>query len=148
MRCALLGIFLGIFSVLVHFVDAWGPGGDLVDACAYNGSTFTDGYLLGAYCLNDQTAIFGYNYTIIDLNLCVGNDDGTLVGLENGSYSEGCSNCTTANRDQSLYLICACLDINGQQHSSSIDLNTVLYNVDGCAHCFGHAGNKSWTPPS
>ena len=59
-----VGAFLSLLGVLATFVEAWGPGGDLVDSCAYNGSTFRDGHLLGAYCLNDQTAIFGYNFTM------------------------------------------------------------------------------------
>lgn len=34
-----------------------------VDFCAYRGVNLTDGHWLGAYCRNNMTDSFGYNYT-------------------------------------------------------------------------------------
>lgn len=34
-----------------------------VDFCAYKGVNLTDIHWLGAYCRNDMTEVFGYNYT-------------------------------------------------------------------------------------
>lgn len=34
---------------------------------------------LGLYCNTDDVSAFAYDWTFIDLNLCIGNNDGALV---------------------------------------------------------------------
>lgn len=34
-----------------------------VEYCAYVGANLTDGHWLGAFCRNNMTSVFGYNYT-------------------------------------------------------------------------------------
>ncbi len=72
-----------------------------VDYCAYVGSNLTDGHWLGAYCRNNMTEVFGYNYTWsthmwpvdcvpgltdsrgrLDLDRCVGNNNSQLIAYD------------------------------------------------------------------
>lgn len=54
---------------LAFAIAAWASAGgppqtqSFVDFCAYVGSNFTNGHWLGAYCRNNLTEVFGYNYS-------------------------------------------------------------------------------------
>lgn len=146
--------------------------GTFDSCCAFSGANLTDNHWLGIYCRNDQTAMFGYNYSWyvsaepnpitmpctatltdirgrIDLDFCVANNGGQLIGLKKrvctcllrpgsfreimgtntvlrrrGSYSKTCTNCTVAHRT-TLVLSCACRKVTGAYIASSLDLSTV-----------------------
>ncbi|KAL1902786.1 hypothetical protein Sste5346_000696 [Sporothrix stenoceras] len=122
---------------------------------------------LGMYCNNLNTASFGYNWTWIDLDTCIANSNGRLVGKKNGNFLKSCSRCTTslsrlpanshaAGRTGSevyksgltLGLKCTCLGGYGRlPTSSTLDLNTVLVDVDGAMGCYGRLGNKTLQGP-
>lgn len=46
-----------------------------VGSYAFNNDNAT----LGVYCNTDDLANFAYDWTFIDLNLCIGNDNGSLT---------------------------------------------------------------------
>ncbi|KAJ4417461.1 hypothetical protein N0V85_001848 [Neurospora sp. IMI 360204] len=58
------------------------PNGGFAKNCIFTGASLRDGHWLGCNCLNDDVAIFGYNYTWLDLNFCVGNRNGTLESYD------------------------------------------------------------------
>ncbi|KAK0618589.1 hypothetical protein B0T17DRAFT_496277 [Bombardia bombarda] len=121
--------------------------GGFVDRCAYQGANLTDGHWLGIYCRNKDTQIFGYNYTWIDLDYCLGNSAGNLISYSKGNFSGSCNNCTIAHDDSTLAMSCVCLDTNKQYRKSTLDLNTTIHDSNGCAGCFDHFGNKTWEGP-
>ncbi|KAK4162530.1 hypothetical protein QBC43DRAFT_345858 [Cladorrhinum sp. PSN259] len=116
--------------------------GGFIEFCAYQGANLT-AHSLSMYCQNNNTEIFGYNYTYIDLDFCVGNNGGQLVSWENGSYSGTCTNCTIAIHE-TVDLTCSCWDTNNQHVVSTLDLNTTIFDVDGSAACYTHVSNKTW----
>ncbi|KAK4232216.1 hypothetical protein QBC38DRAFT_505955 [Podospora fimiseda] len=116
--------------------------GGFIELCAYQGVNLTD-HFLGMYCLNDHTEIFGFNYTWINLDYCVGNNGGQLVSWENGNYSGTCTNCTI-KVNVTVDLTCSCWDTNNKHVVSTLDLNTTVFDVDGSAACYAHVGNKTW----
>ncbi|KAK3945271.1 hypothetical protein QBC46DRAFT_114677 [Diplogelasinospora grovesii] len=118
--------------------------GGLVNSCAYAGANLTGNHWLGIYCLNNDTAIWGYNYTWINLDNCLANNGGQLISYENGSYSGTCSGCAISHDNTTLHLSCLCWDTNNRQQNSSIDLNTTIYDTNGAAGCFSHMGNLTW----
>ncbi|KAK0730532.1 hypothetical protein B0H67DRAFT_476245 [Lasiosphaeris hirsuta] len=125
-------------------VFSW-SGGGFASFCAYPGANLT-GQWLGVFCQNDNSAIFGYNYSWLNLDLCVGNNAGQLANFEYGNYSASCRDCSIVS-SHSLYLVCSCTNMQGQLQNSSVDLNTTLFVSDGAASCFNYFGNKSWTGP-
>ncbi len=108
--------FLNIMRLLARILFAaglallaasWGSADDepqiqsFIDYCAYVGSNLTDGHWLGAYCRNNMTEVFGYNYTWyahvwpvvgvsgltdrrdrLDLDRCVGNNNSQLIAYD------------------------------------------------------------------
>ncbi|KAK4648701.1 uncharacterized protein QC761_112530 [Podospora bellae-mahoneyi] len=122
-----------------------GEGGFTHD-CAYAGANLTDKHhWIGVYCLNDDVDIYGFNYSMLDLDHCAGNNAGQLVVYENGNYSGSCENCTFIH-DKSLHLSCLCWDMNGGHTNSTLDLNTTLYDSNGAVGCYSFLGNKTWEP--
>ncbi|KAK1768399.1 hypothetical protein QBC33DRAFT_568751 [Phialemonium atrogriseum] len=121
------------------------PDGGFITTCIYPGYNFTDSNL-GMYCLNNQVDLFAYNWTSLDLNLCVANNGGTLIAWDSGAYADSCSNCSVT-KTSTLYLTCDCEDMGGSQIASTLDLNTVIYNVDGAMNCCGNTGSKTWKGP-
>ncbi|KAK3996466.1 hypothetical protein QBC44DRAFT_304425 [Cladorrhinum sp. PSN332] len=104
--------------------------GGFIKLCAYQGANLT-GQFLGMYCRNDHTEIFGYNYTWIDLDYCVGNNGGQLVGWENGTFSGTCTNCTVAAANETLDLTCSCWGTNNKHVVSSLDLMLLVTLTSG-----------------
>ncbi|KAK3397716.1 hypothetical protein B0T20DRAFT_229672 [Sordaria brevicollis] len=123
------------------------PNGGYASNCIFTGATLRQEHWLGCECLNDDVAIFGYNYTWLDLNFCVGNRNGTLESYDSGNYTKTCRNCRIYNNLRTIYLNCLCPDMAHELRNSSLDLNTTLYNVNGCAGCYNHMGNKTWDGP-
>ncbi|KAH8883948.1 Cyanovirin-N, partial [Thozetella sp. PMI_491] len=118
--------------------------GGFIKSCAYPGAKLSDRYL-SAYCLNTNHVVFGYNYSVIDLGRCVGNNGGTLVGYPNGNYSNSCDNCSTRHAS-SLRLECDCMTTVRTTQRSSVDLDDFISNNDGAMECYGYTGNKTWIP--
>ncbi|KAH8910787.1 hypothetical protein BR93DRAFT_974875 [Coniochaeta sp. PMI_546] len=120
--------------------------GHFIGSCAYPGLKFVD-QSLGMYCLNDNTATFGYNWTWVDLDKCLTNDDGKLVPSSIGAYSDSCFNCEVSF-DSSVHLTCDCWNMAGtNQALASVDLNSLIYNIDGTMGCCDQLGNKTWKGP-
>ncbi|KAK4242324.1 hypothetical protein C8A03DRAFT_11419 [Achaetomium macrosporum] len=117
--------------------------------CAVGGANLTDQHWLGLYCRNHMVEIFGYNWTWIDLDFCVGNNGGQLATMDNGNYSTSCNNCNATHdfEKKTLFLSCACPNDAQDYIMSSLDLNTTLYEIDGAAGCFNHMGNETWRGP-
>ncbi|KAK4188357.1 hypothetical protein QBC35DRAFT_205962 [Podospora australis] len=138
-----------IIAALGMFALGWVASGDggFVHDCAYAGASLTDNHWLGMYCLNDNVTTWGYNYTWLDLDGCIGNNAGQLFVIENGSYSGTCTNCTIAH-DTTLNLTCSCWDTTGHHIISTLDLNTTVFDFNGSAGCLSHMGNKTWEPES
>ncbi|KAK1778834.1 hypothetical protein QBC45DRAFT_150446 [Copromyces sp. CBS 386.78] len=137
-------------SFLSADVSAQHPTGGYASHCIITGASLHEGHWLGCNCLNDDVAIFGYNYTWLDLNFCVGNRNGALESYDSGNYTTTCRNCRIFNNFRTIFLNCLCPDMAHVLHNSTLDLNTTLYDVDGCAGCYNHMGNKSsdGPPPS
>ncbi|KAK3906844.1 hypothetical protein C8A05DRAFT_11411 [Staphylotrichum tortipilum] len=137
---------------LAFAIAAWASAGgppqpqSFVDFCAYVGSNFTGGHWLGAFCRNNLTEVFGYNYSWIDLDLCVGNNASKLVPYNKGNYSTSCKRCKTSHDKKTLTLTCDCKNSKNGYSKSSLDLNTAIYDDNGSVGCFGHLGNKSVSP--
>ncbi|KAB5580542.1 hypothetical protein GE09DRAFT_1082626 [Coniochaeta sp. 2T2.1] len=120
--------------------------GHFVGSCAYPGLKFVDTNL-GMYCLNDETALFGYNWTWIDLNKCLTNSDGKLFPSSFGGYANSCNNCSVST-NAGAHLACDCLTQPGKDRTStSIDLNTLIYNTGGAMGCCDTMGTKTWKGP-
>ncbi|CAN8098985.1 unnamed protein product [Discula destructiva] len=49
---------------------------------------------LGIYCNNDDVKSYAYDWSLLDLDLCIANNDGALVSSPGGNFSDTCSNCT------------------------------------------------------
>ncbi|KAK3301164.1 uncharacterized protein B0H64DRAFT_449816 [Chaetomium fimeti] len=95
-----------------------------VGYCAFVGANLTGDHWLGAFCRNNMTSVFGYNYTWIDLDLCVGNNGSQLVPYDNGNYSTSCTDCSTsAKPKETIILTCSCQDLNRHFFNSSLDLS-------------------------
>ncbi|KAK3496620.1 uncharacterized protein B0T23DRAFT_59871 [Neurospora hispaniola] len=133
----------GFFSV---FAQKQPNGGYAID-CIFTGASLREGHWLGCNCLNDDVAILGYNYTWLDLNFCLGNRNGTLESYDTGNYTTTCRDCRILNNYRTIFLNCLCPDMAHVLHNTTLDLNTTLYNVNGCAGCYNHMGNKSWDGP-
>ncbi|KAK4154034.1 hypothetical protein C8A00DRAFT_33210 [Chaetomidium leptoderma] len=119
-----------------------------VEFCAYAGANLTDGHWLGAYCRNNMIDEFGYNYTWVDLDFCVGNNGGQLIAYKSGNYSTSCTKCAINHETKTLMLTCDCEHPDKEYSTSSLDLgNNILYDDNGSAGCFDHLGNKTWLGP-
>ncbi|KAI1180370.1 hypothetical protein F4777DRAFT_574131 [Nemania sp. FL0916] len=96
------------------------------------------GYWTEAHCEPDDN--YGKVITSIGLDVCIGNDAGSLVAQENGGFSKGCTN-TQFIRDAygKLVLKAVCKDSNGKDQDSSLTLD-FIENNRGCIMCFGHKG--------
>ncbi|KAK7741190.1 hypothetical protein SLS63_000743 [Diaporthe eres] len=62
------------------------------ESCAV-GTYFLNGSSLGVYCNTDDYSNWYYDWTSIDLDVCVGNNAGTLVPYPFGNFSNSCGNC-------------------------------------------------------
>ncbi|KJR84855.1 uncharacterized protein SPSK_09763 [Sporothrix schenckii 1099-18] len=122
---------------------------------------------LGMYCNNLNTASFGYNWTWIDLDACIANSNGNLVGKKNGNFQKSCSGCETSlsrlpanphaagrtgsdayKKGLTLSLKCTCLSSHRRRPTTStLDLNIILVDVDGAMGCYGRLGNKTLGGP-
>ncbi|OIW35258.1 hypothetical protein CONLIGDRAFT_627315 [Coniochaeta ligniaria NRRL 30616] len=120
--------------------------GHFIGSCAYPGLRFVD-HALGMYCLNDNTAVFGYNWTWLDLDKCLTNNDGKLTPSSIGDYSSSCFNCNVSYIS-GVHLTCDCWNMAGtNQLQASVDLNSVIYNTNGAMGCCDQLGNKTWKGP-
>ncbi|KAJ0107920.1 hypothetical protein J7T55_007132 [Diaporthe amygdali] len=52
-----------------------------------------NGTILSLYCNTDDYANWYYDWTSIDLDVCVGNNAGTLIPYPGGNFSSSCGNC-------------------------------------------------------
>ncbi|KAK2069645.1 hypothetical protein P8C59_004202 [Phyllachora maydis] len=115
-------------------------------SCAYPGLNFSRGHLLGLFCLNTDTSVYGYNYTCMDLDQCVGNNDGVLVGYNKGNFSSSCTDCTVS-LTQPVSLSCACASLKGVTARTRVQLDTFVFNNNGALDCYGNLGVQSWEGP-
>ncbi|KUI67880.1 hypothetical protein VM1G_02726 [Cytospora mali] len=143
-------------------------------SCALNTFLF-NGTSLGVYCHGNNWTTWDFDWTWIDLNLCVGNSAGTLIPSVSGSYASNCAGCnitwshvleTPYNttflaipsipvtslftpRWDDLYLGCSGCN-NGAGTTmipSELDLNQVLVNKHGSLGCFNFNGSTQRTRP-
>ncbi|RDW58128.1 hypothetical protein BP6252_13539 [Coleophoma cylindrospora] len=82
----------------------------------------------------------GYRDSRMDMNLCLGNSGGTLVAQNNGGYHDTCYACGPLFDGPTTTFSCICGDGKGGWPVTSIDLNSVLGNIDGYLWCFDHRG--------
>ncbi|SPN96995.1 uncharacterized protein DNG_00515 [Cephalotrichum gorgonifer] len=99
----------------------------------------------------------------LDLNYCVGNNNGNLVANNSGRFRGSCTDCTP-DRDAlvigdvdlppgitipglsepSSILTCNCKRKDGSiTLSSTLDLNKVVGNSNGYLSCYGHTGERA-----
>ncbi|KAM0329977.1 hypothetical protein ACHAQA_004146 [Verticillium albo-atrum] len=123
--------------------------GSFVKSCLWNACKFRNNHILGTYCNTDNTDIFDYDWTQIDLGKCVGNNGGSLVSYENGKYQGTCEKCKLTNdhNDGTQFLDCRCWTIDGARRKTRLDLDKVLYNDNGTLGCHEHLGSKFARPP-
>ncbi|KAJ4394182.1 hypothetical protein N0V93_003399 [Gnomoniopsis smithogilvyi] len=63
-------------------------------SCTVGSYTFdTQNATLGVYCNTDDLDDFAYDWTFIDLNLCIGNNNGSLASSPEGNFSDTCEGC-------------------------------------------------------
>lgn len=74
--------------------------------------------------------------SFLSLNDCLANHEGELVGVPNGGFQPTCQKCTTRNSS----LTCECKPTWGGPKPTTIDLDTVISNVDGIISCFNFMG--------
>jgi hypothetical protein len=67
--------------------------------------------------------------TSVDLNICLGNIDGTLT--KNRDFLLSCKNCRLS--DETLF--CDCKRRDGSWNSSSIEINSFVGNDNGILRC-------------
>ncbi|KAJ9157196.1 hypothetical protein NKR23_g157 [Pleurostoma richardsiae] len=128
-----------------------GAGGGFGGSCFIPSNIYSD-HFLGMYCNNRFTAEYGYNWTWIDLNWCIGNNQGQLAGANNGFYLASCGNCTTFfdqgwQNNANVYLGCNCWTSLGTFPYSTVNLNQFVFNSDGTMGCFSHLGNQTLAGP-
>ncbi|TPX17380.1 uncharacterized protein E0L32_003023 [Thyridium curvatum] len=121
--------------------------------CEVRGARLSESFL-GMYCNNHNTAEYLYNWTWIDLNLCVSNYGGRLIPKKDGAFFRSCKPCSvklngSASDDHvTLNLGCNCKDVKGHTPATILDLNTLIGNDDGAMTCYDHRGNKTWIGPA
>ncbi|KAI0484809.1 hypothetical protein GGR56DRAFT_44586 [Xylariaceae sp. FL0804] len=108
---------------------------------------FMSGSFLGMYCNDDDWADFSYDWTWFDTNLCIINNGGQLHPYDNGNYWASCVDCFVEGSPVEFILNCTCYNIFGQTEPASIDLNTVLINLNGTLDCYDHFGNETQVGP-
>ncbi|KAK4464026.1 hypothetical protein QBC42DRAFT_264160 [Cladorrhinum samala] len=86
-----------------------------------------------------------YRKTQMDMNLCVANDNGRLVGRDNGNYLRSCYSCAQGglrivDAPYNSFLQCMCVSSSGKEAPTEVDLDPFLQNVDGYLSCYGHRG--------
>ncbi|KAH8762535.1 hypothetical protein F5883DRAFT_116825 [Diaporthe sp. PMI_573] len=62
------------------------------ESCAV-GTYVLSGSSLGIYCNTDDYSNWYYDWTSIDLDVCVGNSAGTLIPYPFGNFSSSCGDC-------------------------------------------------------
>ncbi|KAK4242890.1 hypothetical protein C8A03DRAFT_28888 [Achaetomium macrosporum] len=92
----------------------------------------------------DDDEFFGDLHNMwLDLNQCLGNDNGDLIWQDGGNaIAKSCKNCHS-RRDETQWIECECKDRKGAyQKLTSLDLNVgVRYDMDNhVLACFGHLG--------
>jgi hypothetical protein len=65
--------------------------------------------------------------TTLDLDSCITNSNGALMWGSSGNYAGSCSGCSLSG----TLLTCQCSDMNGQAHSTTIDVNHQITNCSG-----------------
>ncbi|WPJ58101.1 hypothetical protein SMAC4_13074 [Sordaria macrospora] len=122
---ALRGIaaFLLLTGSLLFVSAQQHPNGGYASHCIITGASLHDSHWLGCNCLNDDVAIFGYNYTWLDLNFCVGNRNGALESYDSGNYTTTCRNCRIYNNFHTIFLNCLCPDMAHVLRNSTLDLS-------------------------
>ncbi|KAK3335610.1 hypothetical protein B0T19DRAFT_395448 [Cercophora scortea] len=72
----------------------------------------------------------------LDLNYCIGNDNGILKAMDSGFFADSCNACystPTADGDNKAYMHCICND----QDQNPVDTHDIVDNFDGRLGCFG-----------
>ncbi|KAL4077904.1 Cyanovirin-N [Scleroderma citrinum] len=85
-----------------------------------------DGTELDASCRRDDGS---YNPTSINLDNCIGNNNGVLVC--GGDYSASCSGCSMSGTT----LDCTCREDSGTEHGTSVNLDDCVTNNNGNLSC-------------
>ncbi|RPA77386.1 Cyanovirin-N [Ascobolus immersus RN42] len=94
-----------------------------------------DASILRSYC--KRTDGEWGEETKLDLDTCLGNDDGKLVHRENGDFTEndGCTGMYLRSDLPAIVYTASCRDFKGDVRWSEIDLNGIITNRDGVLEC-------------
>ncbi|KAK7430795.1 hypothetical protein QQZ08_002584 [Neonectria magnoliae] len=141
--------FLTLGLACIHTVLAFQS---FSQGCQPMDAQFYSEDMVGFYCFpEDESLVYSYTYSMIELRRCIGNNAGTLIGYDEGNYQNSCENCSLESvRDndyRTCYLECTCYDTNKQPKESRLDLNNVLRNDNGRLECFGHRGTQDRASP-
>ncbi|KAL8419388.1 hypothetical protein RB594_002569 [Gaeumannomyces avenae] len=118
------------------------------ESCTLAGAIFAQDKFLGAYCTNDRKEIHGYDWTWIDLDWCIRNDQGVLKFTENGYFSGSCSRCEFDLGSSRGSFSCRCVDGSGKlRERSTVQLDSQLWNRNGSLGCYDRSGNKTRAGP-
>lgn len=93
-----------------------------------------EGSKLQSQCYDDCSACCGIYNTEIDLNNCIGNDNGDLL-TSMGGYMTDCNDCYLEN---DYILTCTCMDEHQSPRHPTLDIRTVLVNTCGRLACMSH----------
>ncbi|KAG7293819.1 hypothetical protein NEMBOFW57_003876 [Staphylotrichum longicolle] len=107
------------------------------------------GRLLGQ--CGDDTLFENLHNTWIDLNWCLGNDNGKLAWQDGGNAILTCINCSSRTFD-TQWITCECEDTEKRWFISSLDLNLFFQSDEGVRYdmdrhvlaCYQHFG--VWSP--
>ncbi|KAK8123051.1 hypothetical protein PG984_011721 [Apiospora sp. TS-2023a] len=128
-------LFISALLLLIFAILAAADDGFLDQGCNTTGDPWylTDG-LARTYC---ATHVCESNVeTTLNLNLCIGVQQGQLVEQKGGNFGNICHNCSILD---DLDIQCYCLDEDmGEWSYSNLGLNTgFIYNWFGYLSCFG-----------
>lgn len=103
-----------------------------------------DGSVLRAQC---QKCDGSWNWTELDLNTVLSNEDGVLQWLPDGGFANSCENLTLS--DDGTTLTCQAYCANGEMTTAQINLAEQIGNEDGtlCTGAGGACPSTSSPPP-
>ncbi|KAI0125327.1 hypothetical protein BJ170DRAFT_686194 [Xylariales sp. AK1849] len=124
-------VFL-ILSVLVALISAYGFLDQNCGAFGGHPQWQLSGQKAETYC-NDHVCNENA-MTALDLNRCIGNDNGNMVFKKDGHFGWTCGNCLI---EQDSVLNCICAENNDQFGISKLGMrNGEVYNWFGYLSCF------------
>nr|KAK3693909.1 hypothetical protein B0T22DRAFT_437052 [Podospora appendiculata] len=113
---------------------------DFLASCRLcNSESVFGGHRIVADCDTEESGIT--RISSLDLNYCIGNDNGTLKAQDPGLFADTCYACLslpTVDGDNKAYMQCVCKTRDQiRDYTRLLIQTTLLDNLDGLLGCFG-----------